>query len=112
MFPNRRSRTRRRDDRGLTGDARGCASWSLRLRCLCTPSSRFRAIAGGDHERVRAMYARYSEGVSLDIVGREFGVSAVRVSQLFRDEGLPARRGTSPETKARRDAERLERVRE
>jgi DNA-directed RNA polymerase sigma subunit (sigma70/sigma32) len=69
-------------------------------------------MAGKDFERVRAMYALYETGVSLDEVGERFGVSAVRVSQLFRAERLPARRGPSPQTRARLDAKRLERVRE
>lgn len=62
-------------------------------------------------ERVRAMHARYSEGASLGDVGAEFGISAVRVSQLFKAAGLPTRKGPGPGFRARNDAARLERAR-
>lgn len=42
--------------------------------------------------RVRAMYALYGAGATLDEVGARFGVTRARVSQLFSAAGLPTRR--------------------
>jgi hypothetical protein len=42
-------------------------------------------------ERIEAMYRAYVEGVlSMDEVGRAFGIGGERVSKLFKREGLPA----------------------
>jgi hypothetical protein len=42
-------------------------------------------------ERIEAMYRAYVEGVlSMDEVGRAFGIGGERVSKLFEREGLPA----------------------
>lgn len=44
-------------------------------------------------ERIDAMYRRYSEGITLEQVGAEFGgITGGTVSNLFRSRNLPTRR--------------------
>lgn len=54
------------------------------------PLRRRRAGTAMDH-RVEEMHALYQAGGSLRAVGAEFGVSAERVRQLFRENGLGTR---------------------
>lgn len=54
---------------------------------LIVPRPSARRLEG----RTQQMYAAYSEGLSLEEVGRRFGVTRERVRQIFGEAGLPTR---------------------
>lgn len=67
---------------------------------------RAQAEAARRAARTKEMWQAYEAGASLAEVGQQFGLSAVRVSQLFRAAGLKARPHGSPGRKRREGGEK------
>jgi DNA-binding CsgD family transcriptional regulator len=65
----------------------------------------------GIPQRVQEMYSLHSGGRTLEQVGRSFGITRQRVSQLFQEASLPTvRRAAKPRKGARERQKRIARV--